>query len=201
MLYGVTMGADGVSQIVSRRLPRDEPPRPSRSALRPGRVRAADGRALGRRAGARGYPDDRRGRGRRFDPVGLWPANEWDAWGSTPPLKDLYCGAAGVIWALDALVRRGHAETGIDLAAAAERTLELWREAPDLALAEIELPAARESSLLCGGGSPARQLASHASPATSPTGSSSGSRENRDNEFEELLWGSPGTLLVAQGDA
>src|SRR6185312_7298032 len=32
-----------------------------------------------------------------FDPVGLWPANEWDAWGSTPPLKDLYCGAAGVI--------------------------------------------------------------------------------------------------------
>ena len=42
-----------------------------------------------------------------FDPVGLWPANEWDAWGSTPPLKDLYCGAGGVIWALDALARRG----------------------------------------------------------------------------------------------
>jgi chromosome segregation protein len=25
VLYGVTMGGDGVSQIVSRRLPRDEP--------------------------------------------------------------------------------------------------------------------------------------------------------------------------------
>ena len=46
-----------------------------------------------------------------FDPAGLWPANEWDAWGSTPPVKDLYCGAGGVIWALDALRRRGHAET------------------------------------------------------------------------------------------
>ena len=133
-----------------------------------------------------------------FDPVGLWPANEWDAWGSTPPLKDLYCGAAGVIWALDALVRHGHAETGIDLAAAAERTLELWREAPDLALAEIELPAARESSLLCGEAglllvnwrlTPRGDLADRLLQRV---------RENRDNEFEELLWGSPGTLLVAR---
>ena len=133
-----------------------------------------------------------------FDPVGLWPAAEWDAWGSTPPLKNLYCGAAGVIWALDALARRGHAETGIDFAAAAGRTLELWREAPDLAAAEIELPAARESSLLCGEaglllvnwrltrrGDLADKLLRRV-------------RENRDNEFEELLWGSPGTLLAAR---
>jgi Lanthionine synthetase C-like protein len=133
-----------------------------------------------------------------FDPVGLWPANEWDAWGSTPPLKDLYCGAAGVIWALDALARRGYAETGIDLAAAAERTLELWREAPDLALADIELPAARESSLLCGEAglllvnwrlTPRGDLADRLLQRV---------RENRDNEFEELLWGSPGTLLAAR---
>ena len=126
-------------------------PRPSRSALRPGCVRAAHARALGTTSGCA----RRSGRSSRtlkaaFDPAGLWPANEWDVWGSTPPLKGLYCGAGGVIWALDALVRRGHAETGIDLAAAAERTLELWREAPDLAAAEIELPSARESSLLCG---------------------------------------------------
>jgi Lanthionine synthetase C-like protein len=133
-----------------------------------------------------------------FDPVGLWPANEWDAWGSTPPLKDLYCGAGGVIWALDALARRGYAETGIDLATAAERTLELWREAPDLALAEIELPAARESSLLCGEAglllvnwrlTPRDDLADRLLQRV---------RENRDNEFEELLWGSPGTLLAAR---
>ena len=99
-----------------------------------------------------------------FDPVGLWPANEWDAWGSTPPLKDLYCGAAGVIWALDALARRGHAETGIDLAAAAERTLELWREAPDLAARRDRAAGGpRVVAPVRGGGSPARQLASHAS--------------------------------------
>jgi lantibiotic modifying enzyme len=136
--------------------------------------------------------------GAAFDPVGLWPANEWDAWGSTPPLKDLYCGSAGVISALDALARRGHAETAIDLAAAAERTLELWREAPDLAEAEIELPAARESSLLCGEAglllvswriAPRDDLADRLLQRV---------RENRDNEFEELLWGSPGTLLAAR---
>lgn len=132
-----------------------------------------------------------------FDPAGLWPANEWDAWGSTPPVKDLYCGAGGAIWALDALRRRGHAETAIDLAAAIERTMELWREAPDLAAAEIELPAARESSLLCGEAglllvnwrlTPRGDLAARLLQRV---------RENRDNEFEELLWGSPGTMLIA----
>src|SRR3954464_12778279 len=133
-----------------------------------------------------------------FAPVGLWPANEWAAWGSTPPLKDLYCGAAGVIWALDALARRGHAETGIDLPAAAERTLELWREAPDLAEAEIELPAARESSLLCG--EAGLLLVSWRLTARADLADRLLQRvhENRDNEFEELLWGSPGTLLAAR---
>ena len=68
---------------------------------------------------------------RAFDPVALWPADEWDAWTSPVPLKNLYVGAAGVIWALDALRRRGRAETSLDLAAAALRTLELKRAAPD----------------------------------------------------------------------
>jgi lanthionine synthetase-like protein len=134
-----------------------------------------------------------------FDPEGLWPANEWDAWGSTPPLKDLYCGAGGVIWALDALSRRGHAETGIDLAAAAERTLELEREAPDLAATdEIELPPERASSLLVGEAglllvawrlNPRPEWADLLLTRV---------RENRDNVFEELMWGSPGTMLAAR---
>ena len=69
VLYGVTMGGDGVSQIVSRRLPREEarpraPPR-LRRALRPGRVRAADRRAVGRGARPRRHRGDRRGRRRR----------------------------------------------------------------------------------------------------------------------------------------
>jgi hypothetical protein len=133
-----------------------------------------------------------------FDPDGLWPAtNEWDAWGSTPPLKDLYCGAAGVIWALDALGSGGHAENGIDLVAAIERTLALEREEPDLSRADIELPAERASSLLCGEAG-LLFVACRLDPR--PEWSDrllTRVRENVANEFEELLWGSPGTMLIA----
>jgi hypothetical protein len=132
-----------------------------------------------------------------YDPDELWPANEWDVWGSSPPLKDVYCGTGGVIWALDALRRRGHAETGIDLVDAAGRTLELWQTKPDLAEAEIELPSARESSLLAGEAGlllvnwrlvPRADLADRLLQRV---------RENVANEFEELMWGSPGTMLIA----
>jgi len=44
-----------------------------------------------------------------FDLDALWPAEEWDGWEEPLPLKSLYVGAAGVIWALDALRRSGHA--------------------------------------------------------------------------------------------
>ena len=67
-----------------------------------------------------------------FDSDALWPAHEWDGWQTSLPLKNLYVGAAGVIWALDALRRRGHAETSLDLADAALRTLELERGEPVL---------------------------------------------------------------------
>jgi hypothetical protein len=49
-----------------------------------------------------------------FDAERLWSADEWDAWGSPPPLKVLYVGAARVIWALDALTRRGYAVYAAD---------------------------------------------------------------------------------------
>ena len=45
-----------------------------------------------------------------FDADALWPADEWDGWQAALPLKNLYVGAAGVIWALDVLRRRGYAE-------------------------------------------------------------------------------------------
>jgi hypothetical protein len=48
-------------------------------------------------------------------PKRLWPAEEWDGWQSPKPLKTLYTGAAGVVWALRRLRDRGHAETGLDL--------------------------------------------------------------------------------------
>jgi lantibiotic modifying enzyme len=133
-----------------------------------------------------------------YDPVGLWPANEWDAEGSTPPLKDLYCGASGVIWALAALGRRAHAETAIDLAAAVERSLELWCEAPALDTADLELPPTRASSLLFGE-TGLLLVAWRLNPR--PEWADlllTRVRENRDNAFEELMWGSPGTMLAAR---
>ena len=57
----------------------------------------------------------------------LWKADEWDRWHGTSPMKNLYVGAAGVVWALEELRRRGHAETRLDLADLARRTLDLFR--------------------------------------------------------------------------
>src|SRR4029453_18448263 len=85
-----------------------------------------------------------------FDPDELWPANEWDAWNTTPPVKDLYCGASGVLLALDDLRRRGLAETAVDLTATVHRVLERGRVEPDLSGGEIELPSPSASSLLGG---------------------------------------------------
>jgi lantibiotic modifying enzyme len=131
-----------------------------------------------------------------FDPVRLWPAAEADADGAPAPLKDLYCGAAGVVWALDALRRRGQAETRIDLAAAAGRALELQRERPDY-LAWGTVPTPAESSLFCGETgllllswrlAPSVELADLLLERV---------RANLANEAEELMWGSPGTLVAA----
>ena len=131
-----------------------------------------------------------------YDPQSFWPANEWDAWQAATPLKNLYCGAAGVVWALDALRRRGHAETRLDLAAAAERALELWRAEPDL-MADTELPSTPASSLLCGESgillvawrlAPTAELADTLLERV---------RDNVANEADELMWGLPGTRLAA----
>jgi lantibiotic modifying enzyme len=132
-----------------------------------------------------------------YEPQSLWPANEWDAWQAATPLKNLYCGAAGVVWALDALRRRGHAETRLDLAAAAARALELWHAEPDL-IADLELPSPPASSLVFGESgillvawrlAPSTELAD---PLLERV------RANVANEADELMWGSPGTLLAAQ---
>jgi Lanthionine synthetase C-like protein len=132
-----------------------------------------------------------------YDPDGLWPAHEWDVWQTPLPLKSLYVGAGGVVWALDALRRRGHAETKLDLASTAAHVLELWRAKPDL-MEGMVLPSTPASSLLCGESGlllVAWRLA--------PSGDLADAllarvRENVDNEFEELMWGSPGTLLAAR---
>jgi hypothetical protein len=78
-----------------------------------------------------------------FDRESLWPVHDyWDEYREGQPAKVLHTGAAGVIWALDALRRRGRAETSLDLAPAAMRALELERAEPDAAEDEHYRPGA-----------------------------------------------------------
>ena len=99
------------------------------------------------RSSIRALVDDVDGacRGQRL----LWRAHEWDNWHATSPMKNLYVGAAGVVWALDDLQRRGQAGTRLDLGAVASRALELFRERPDF-IKGMKLPAPAEAALLTG---------------------------------------------------
>jgi lantibiotic modifying enzyme len=131
-----------------------------------------------------------------FDPETLWPAHPDDAYLADLPLTDLYAGAAGIVLALDALRRRGLAETALDLAAICARALELW---PDLVDGpELPLPAQAASSLFTGETgillvswrlAPSADLADVLLVRV---------RENVANEADELMWGTPGTLLAAR---
>ena len=126
----------------------------------------------------------------------LWRADRWDGWHATSPMKNLYVGAAGVLFALDVLRRRGHAETTLDLGDLALRNLERFRERPDF-IKGLRLPDPPESSLLCGEAgillvtwrlAPSEELADDLHAAV---------RANVANAVDEVMWGSPGTLLAA----
>ena len=132
-----------------------------------------------------------------FDPDALWPAHEWEAWNTPLPLKSLYVGAAGVLWALDALRRRGLADSRIDLGAAAKRTVEAWRAEPDL-MRGVELPSTAAAGLLSGESG----ILAVAWRLTGDDGLAHDLlrrvRENVANEADEIMWGAPGTLLAAR---
>jgi hypothetical protein len=125
----------------------------------------------------------------------MWKADAWDGWHGTSPMKNLYVGGAGVLWGLDGLQGRGY-ETRLDLGGLAEQTLELFRARPDY-MKGMKLPAQRDSSLACGlagivyvawrlGRAP--ELADELYELV---------RANVGNEAEEVMWGPPGTLLIA----
>ena len=129
-----------------------------------------------------------------FDPDELWPAHEWDGWQASLPMKNLYVGASGVVWALDELSRHGYAETTLDLSAAAQRALELWQAEPDWMKGEVR-PEPPESGLLTGKTGillAARRLGLDVAEELEAR-----IRANLANETEELFWGTPGTLLAA----
>jgi hypothetical protein len=132
-----------------------------------------------------------------FDPERLWPAEEWDVYMATPPLKNLYVGASGVIWALDVLRRRGLAETGINLTAAAARTLEAWRELPDYAQWD-SVPDTAASALLMGESGPLIVAWRIAPSSERADELYARVRENAGNEAVEIMFGAPGTMLAAR---
>jgi Lanthionine synthetase C-like protein len=132
-----------------------------------------------------------------FDLAQLWPADDWDGWKTPLPLTTLYVGASGVIWALDALRRRGHAESALDLGDAALRAIEAWRTEPDL-MRDVELPAHAEAGLLSGetgvllvasGLAPSDELERDLLARV---------RESIESEANEVMWGAPGALFAAR---
>jgi lantibiotic modifying enzyme len=128
-----------------------------------------------------------------FDPMALWPAHEWDAREKPLPLSGLYAGAAGVIWALDHLRKRSHAEPSLDLAAAVVRAVELERATPDFAADEHYRPGA-----LISGETGALLVAFRlTSDATLADDVHALVRGNVDNPTDDISWGAPGTLLAA----
>ncbi|HYZ78066.1 MAG TPA: LanC-like protein [Gaiellaceae bacterium] len=129
-----------------------------------------------------------------FDPEALWPAHEWDGWGAPLPMKNLYVGAAGVIWALDALRRRGHAETSLDLAGAALRTLELERADPDFMAGETH---SHPAALLRGETGPLLVAFRLAPDPALADDLHALVHANVVNPTDDVMWGAPGTLLAA----
>ena len=131
-----------------------------------------------------------------YDGEALWPAEEWDSWQTPTPLKALYVGAAGVVWALGALERRGHAQSAVDLPHAARRVHEAWRAEPDY-MRGIELPSPARAGLLAGEAG-ILAVACQLSPDDGLADTLfERVTENAENQANEIMWGAPGTMLAA----
>ena len=126
----------------------------------------------------------------------MWKAHEWDGWHGTSPMKQLYTGVAGVVWALDALYRRGFAGSALDLPEVALQNLQNFRERPDY-MKGMKLPPQRDSALLCGEAGillVAWRLKHDDAIADALFARV---RENVDTDVDEIMWGTPGTMLAA----
>jgi lanthionine synthetase-like protein len=125
----------------------------------------------------------------------LWPAHEWDGYRAVTPLKNMYVGAAGVVWALAELGTSGFASS-LDLAAVARQTLERFCAEPDYM--EGEESPYRRSALLVGETGIALvawRLAPDDAVADTLLDLV---RANVPNDANDVMWGVPGTLLAAR---
>jgi hypothetical protein len=131
-----------------------------------------------------------------FDEKQLWPAGEWESWRTPLPLKILYVGAAGIVWALHALRGRGRADGRLDLANAIARTHEAWENEPDL-MRDTELPTTAEAALLTGESGILMTAWLIEPNAERADRLHDRIRQNASNEATEVMWGAPGTMLAA----
>jgi Lanthionine synthetase C-like protein len=126
----------------------------------------------------------------------LWQAHDSLRRRYGSPLAALDVGAAGVLLALDRLRLLGIADTRVDLASLAVACLERFRAHSEFG--SDETPEPRESSLVCGETGillVAWRLAPSADLADELLGRI---RANVGNDADEVMWGTPGTLLAAE---
>jgi Lanthionine synthetase C-like protein len=127
----------------------------------------------------------------------FWKADKWDGWNATSPLKNVYVGSAGVLWGLEQLRQRDHAETSLDLADLAARNVEVFRAKPDyIKLPAFKPPEPRDSALFLGEAGILLVACKLGNPEYLED-----LRwrlvANVDNEAEEIFWGVPGSLIAA----
>jgi hypothetical protein len=135
-----------------------------------------------------------------YDETALWPPSDpWDDWGGRArlPLTTLSTGAAGAAWGLDRLRAGGHAEPRTDTAHVAVRALEAWRAAPDVD-ERLEPPVSTHAGLFMGETGPL--LVAWLQTRSPELADDLCARvvANADCETNELVSGSPGTMVVAR---
>ncbi len=124
----------------------------------------------------------------------LWPNHPADLEGDPDePMRTLYLGAGGIVWALARLAAGDHGDVTIDLRSLATDMVEGWRVAPEF----TALYPPFQPSLLMGE-SGLLALGEALSPdAAGRDRLADCIAANAAHPARELLWGSPGTMLVA----
>lgn len=130
---------------------------------------------------------------RAFDGDELWPPHPLDQ--EDPPLRrpaSLYLGAAGVVWALEALRRGGEADPTRAWGDVAVSLADRYRAEPDFADAGVA------PSLWMGEAGILLVAHTLAPAAWQEEELLATVRSNAANPSVEFMWGSPGTMLAAQ---
>jgi hypothetical protein len=126
-----------------------------------------------------------------FSPDSLWPNHPRDFEERSPPQRAIYLGAAGMLWALHELARTNAVDLARDYAPAAVRLHDDYLAAPDFDDEPVPSYWMGESGILLV----AERWESDARRRDLVLAQV---HENEENEAWELMWGSPGTMLVAQ---